>query len=60
MDRMLDLSQCEMGADNFIHIYLTQGDQNLYKDAEEMKYNVTAAFTAYDKITVNARQKWQA
>lgn len=57
VDRMLDLSQCEMGADNFIHIYLTQGDQNLYKDAEEMKYNVTAAFTAYDKITVNARQE---
>ncbi len=40
-DRMLDLSECTVDENNYIHIYLIQGDVNLYTDINDMKYAST-------------------
>lgn len=58
-DRMLDLSVCTLGDDNYIHIYLVQGDISLYKaekdynnGVQSLQYGLEAYFTAENKISI--------
>lgn len=58
-DRMLDLSKCTMDAGNYIHIYLIQGDVNLYTDASDVKYASTVEMSdiALTVTTVSDMEK---
>lgn len=55
-DRIVNFADYELGADNYYHIYLTQGDKNLYKDITTMKYSVSASFVSESQISVKAKQ----
>ena len=45
-DRMLDLSECQVDANNYIHIYLIEGDVNLYKDLDKLKYSASVEMSS--------------
>ncbi len=52
-DRMLNLSDCTVDENNYIHIYLVQGDVNLYKGLDTIQYAATAEMSG-TALTVNA------
>lgn len=52
-DRFLDLSTCKIDSNDEIHIYLIQGDVNLYKELNTIQYSATAEMSS-TAITVNA------
>lgn len=56
-DRMLDLSQCTADSEKVIHIYIYEGDVELYKDLANMKYTVSASFTKLDQIRFIAKSE---
>lgn len=52
---MLDLSTITMDANNYLHVYLTQGDGDLYKNPTDIKYAATAAFNTATSVLINAK-----
>lgn len=54
-DRMLDLSTLTMDANNYLHVYLTEGDGDLYKNPTDIKYAATAAFNTATSVLINAK-----
>ncbi len=58
-DRYINLSDYELDANNYYHIYLTQGDKNLYSDVKSMKYCVTAAFSSEKQIEISTKEPMQ-
>ena len=58
-DRKIDFADYQMDENNYYHVYLVQGDGNLYKTLEEMqqklstvKYTVNAVFDSDNQIAV--------
>ena len=43
-DRYIALSDYTMDSNNYYHVYLYQGDGNLYKDIESLQHGMTATF----------------
>lgn len=54
-DRFVNLSDYTMDENNYYHVYLAQADLILYKDIEQMKHGLTAAFDAQSKINISAK-----
>lgn len=55
-DRFMNIADYTMDENNYYHVYLTQGDPNLYKDLVAMKYCVNAEFVGTDQIKVTTKQ----
>lgn len=55
-DRMVNFADYTMDANNYYHIYLTQGDKNLYKDITTMKYSMSAAFASESQIAIKTKE----
>lgn len=56
IDRFLDLSTMTLDKNNYFHIYLIEGDGELYKSAEEISLKVTASFdSSGTKIMVETK-----
>ncbi|MDE6441672.1 MAG: hypothetical protein K2L12_02840, partial [Clostridia bacterium] len=45
--------------DNYYHVYITQGDKNVYKDTVTMMYNANASFTSESQISVKTKEPIQ-
>ncbi len=58
-DRNVDLSEYTMDANNYYHVYLTQGNPNLYKDIETMNYSVNAEFASTKQIKITTAKPIQ-
>ncbi len=56
-DRMLDLSTLTKDENNYMHVYLKEGDVNLYKQPNEMQYASTAWFSNGSTVVVNSSAK---
>ena len=54
-DRFWDLSASEKDANNYYHIYLIQGDGDLYKNIGDEKYGMSAAFTSDKQIVITTK-----
>ena len=54
-DRFWDLADTTKDANNYYHIYLTQGDGNLYKDSDDIQYGITANFTSESQIAITTK-----
>lgn len=54
-DRMLDLSTLTKDANNYIHVYLAEGDGDLYTNPTDIKYAATATFNTATSILINAK-----
>lgn len=55
-DRKLDLSEFTLDENNYIHVYIQQGDVKFYAEKEPIMYSVNAAFDSATQITVNAKR----
>lgn len=55
-DRMINFADYAMDSNNYYHIYLTQGDKNLYKDISSMKYSMSASFVSESQIAIKAKE----
>ena len=55
-DRIMDLSKYAMDENNYIHVYIQQGDVTLYAEKESLMKTVSAAFDSATKITVKAKK----
>lgn len=55
-DRMVNFADYTMDENNYYHIYLTQGDKNLYKDIATMKYSMSAAFATESQIAIKTKE----
>lgn len=56
-DRMLELSTLTKDENNYLHVYLKEGDVNLYKQPNEMQYASTAWFRDGSTVIVNSNAK---
>ena len=54
-DRFWDLSASTVDANNYYHIYLTQGDGDLYKDPSDIQYGMSANFTSDKQIAITTK-----
>ena len=54
-DRFIDLAQYPMDEHNYYHVYLYQGDKNMYKSVDELMHGVTATFLDETQIKITAR-----
>ena len=54
-DRYVDLSMYEMDANNYYHVYVYQGDTNLYKDIDSLTHGMSAAFVNDFEIEITTK-----
>ena len=54
-DRFWDLSEDTPDANNYYHIYITQGDIALYHDAADVQYGMSANFTSESQIAITTK-----
>ena len=54
-DRFWDLSETTIDANNYYHVYLIQGDGNLYKDPDDIQYGMSAAFVSDKQIEITTK-----
>ncbi|MCM1290216.1 MAG: type I pullulanase [Corallococcus sp.] len=56
VDRVLNLSEYEKDENNYIHVYIQQGDAKFYAAKEPIMFSVSAAFESETQITVKAKR----
>ena len=54
-DRYVDLSMYEMDENNYYHVYVYQGDTNLYKDIDSLTHGMSAAFVNDFEIEITTK-----
>lgn len=54
-DRFIDLAQYTMDENNYYHVYLYQGDKEMYKSIDELTHGITAAFLDETQIKITSR-----
>ena len=54
-DRWWDFSTTTADANNYYHIYITQGDIALYKDSSDIQFGMTANFTSERQIVITTK-----
>ena len=54
-DRFWDLSSSTLDENNYYHIYLIQGDDDLYYNSENINYAMSAGFTSESQIAITTK-----
>ncbi|MCH5157154.1 MAG: type I pullulanase [Clostridiales bacterium] len=54
-DRFINLPEYAKDANNYYHVYLYQGDKNLYKDIDELTHGLSATFSDETRITIKSK-----
>lgn len=54
-DRLVNFAEYTL-KDNYYHVYITQGDKNVYKDVETMRFSANAAFVSETQISVKTKE----
>lgn len=54
-DRLVNFANYTM-TDNYYHVYITQGDKNVYKDIVTMRYSANATFKSETQISITTKE----